>query len=215
MLYLILIIIIFNSDNYHAIFKSENCHAIFNFDNYHAIFIPDNCHAIFDFNNYHAMFDTSISYAIFDTGIYHAIVDTDICHATLDPWRLTPTLGMLYWYVNHDSGTWYLHRHSIYGPGTWYDILDTCIWHLVYDMPSCGTNTWTWHLDPWPDITTPDTCIYMAYSWLLLLRGHDMIIILLLPDIWYSWTPVLLYTWTPEIGMLLTLPLILYSCWPP
>ena len=118
------------------------------------------------------------------------------------------------WYVIYDSGTWYLHRHSIYRPGTWYVILDTCTWHTVYDMLSCGTNTWTWHLDPWPDITTPDTCIYMTYSWLSLLRGLGMTIILL-PDIWYSWTLVLLYPWTPEIGRLLTLLLILYSCWPP
>ena len=33
--------------------------------------------------------------------------------------------------------------------------------------------------------------LHFAYSWLSLLRGLGMIIILL-PDIWYSWTPVLL-----------------------
>ena len=174
-----------------------------------------------------AMLDTGICHAIFDTSNCHTIFDTDICHAVLDLWHLTPVLGIYTgtqylhrhlacytWYVIYDSGTWYLHRHSIYRPGTWYVIFVTCTWHIVYDMLSCGTNTWTWHFDPWSDITTPDTCIYMTYSWLSLLRGLGMTIILL-QDIWNSWTPVLLYTWTPEIGRLPTLPLILYSCWPP
>ena len=115
------------------------------------------------------------------------------------------------------TGTWYLkpipqhlifrHQYSIYV------ILDTCSWHPVYDMLSCGISTLTWHCDPWPNTTTLHL-YYMTYSWLSLLRGLGMTIILL-PDIWYSWTPVLLYSWTPEIGRLLTLLLMLYSCWSP
>jgi len=114
-------------------------------------------------------------------------------HLTRDIWHrhsvFTPVLGIYTgtqylhrhlacytWYVIYDSGTWYLHWHSIYRPGTWYVILDTCTWHTVYDMLSCGTNTLTWHRDSWPDTTTPDTCIiwhihdyhfYGDLAWLL------------------------------------------------
>ena len=52
---------------------------------------------------------------------------------------------------------------------------------------------------------------YMTYSWLSLLRGHDMIIILLLPDIWYSCTPEYLNPWNREAPDITP---VLYSCWP-
>ena len=89
-------------------------------------------------------------------------------------------------------------------PDAWYlalifDMLLLDIWHLTIDMLSLdtwhmlslGTNTlelmlwrligyyYTWYL------------YYIVYSWLSLLRGLDTIIILI-SDIWYSWTPVLL-----------------------
>jgi len=161
----------------------------------------------------------------------HIIIDTDIAML-----YLTPTSFMLYLVLIHDMlyvicDTWYWYLpyyiwHVIPDPDTclathttwhWTLILDT--WHLFLTYGICYTFMWYKYLDltswlltgyyhPW----LPD---YMTYTWLSLLRGHDMIIILLLPDIWYSWTPVLLYTWTPEIGRPLTLLLILYSCWPP
>jgi len=68
----------------------------------------------------------------------------------------------------------------------------------MIDMLSLGTDTlililwyltgyyYTWHL------------YYIASSWLSLLWELDMIIILL-PDIWYSWTPVLLNSYAPEL----------------
>ena len=145
-------------------------------------------------------------YTIFDTDIFHAIFDTDVCHAICDMWH--PVLILAILYLTCDTWPRYLScytYHLTLDTDTWYVVLDTCSWHPVYDKLSCGTNTWTWHLDPWPNITTPDTCIHMTYIWLSLLWGHDMTIILL---------PVLLYTWTPEIGRLLTLLLILYYCWP-
>jgi len=49
------------------------------------------------------------------------------------------------------------------------DTLDLIPWHLAGYY-------YTWHL------------YYITYSWLSLLRGLDMIIIQL-PDIWYSCTP--------------------------
>ena len=143
-----------------------------------------------------------LSIVIFSTWL-HAIFDTDICHAVLDPWLLTPALsiytGTQYlhrhlacytWYVIYDSGTWYLHRHSIYRPGTWY---------MSYLTPAPDTRYMIcFHVVqiPWPDIMTLDRTlpplmpvlydIFMTIT----LRGVDMVIILLLPNIWYSWTPV-------------------------
>ena len=131
----------------------------------------------------------------------------------------------------------------MYTPGTCHVILNT--WHLT--LGTCHVILNTWHLTPvldmsyltpdpntqymtyfhvvqvhWLDIVTLDRTLpplipyYMTYSWLSLLRGLGMTIILL-PDVWYSWTPVLLnpcileplYTWTLEIGRLLILLLIL------
>jgi len=143
-------------------------------------------------------------------------------HLITDTWYLTPVLDMLYltpdlWHLIYDTGTW----HVILD--TWYltPVLDT--WHLIYDtwrltcyhsldMLSHGTSTldlilwhltgyyYTWHL------------YYMAYSWLSLLRWLGMIIILL-PDLWYSWTPVPLNSWTPVLLNSWT-PVPLNSCIP-
>ena len=124
----------------------------------------------------HTAFDTDICHAIFDTDFFHA----DTCYAICDTWYPTPVLAMLY--LTYDTRYWYLScytYHLILDTDTWCDILDTCSWHPVYDMLSCGTNTWTWHRDSWPDTTTQIPVYYMTYSWLSLLRGHDLIIILL------------------------------------
>jgi len=130
----------------------------------------------------------------------------DTCHAILNPWYLTPVLAMLIldtWYPTPVLAMLYLtldirHRHltcyhtlDMLSPST--STLDLILWHLT-------GYCYTWHL------------YYIAYSWLSLLRRLGMIIILL-PDFWYSWTtvllnsctPALLYSWTPVIGRLLIL----------
>ena len=154
---------------------------------------------IFNSNNCHAILNSDNCHAIFGSGIHHAIVDTNICHVTL------------IWY--HDSGTWYLHRYSIYRPGTRYDILDTCTWHTVYDMLLCGTNTWTWHHDSWPGTTTPDTCVLYDIFMTITFTGtwHDYYIITRYFVLLNSCTPVYLNPWnreapdiTPDIILLLT-----------
>ena len=107
------------------------------------------------------------------------------------------------WYMIYDTGTRYWHRHLICYTwylfhGTWY--LDTSIWHMSYLTPAPDTRYMTcFHVVQvhWLDIVTLDRhhhpwyLYYMTYFWLSLLRGLGMIIILL-PDIWYSWTPILL-----------------------
>ena len=135
------------------------------------------------------------------------------------------------WYMIYDSGTRYLHRHSVFTStldilyliydlwhwhsvltpalgiyiGTWY--LDTSIWHMSYLSPDpdprymthANPNLICFHVVQVIDLTSrpltghyyPWYLYYMTYSWLSLLRGLGTIIILL-PDIWYSWTPVLL-----------------------
>ena len=113
----------------------------------------------------------------------------------LEWWAFGPTIT---WHLIPD--TWYL--TSIFDMlllDTWYltpDIWQLTCYHLL-DMLSHGTRTfdlilchlteyyYIWHL------------YYIVYSWLSLLQGLDMIIILL-QDLWYSWTPVLLNSCIPE-----------------
>ena len=77
--------------------------------------------------------------------------------------------------------TWYLTPHN------WHAIT----WYLTYAI--------TWYWNTWPAVVQLTEyyytwhLYYITYSWLSLLRGLDMIIILL-PDIWYSSTSVLLYS---------------------
>ena len=116
---------------------------------------------------------------ISDTGTWHAIT----WHLIPDTWYLTPVLDMLplyTWYLTLDI--WYLTN----------DMLSLDPWHML--SPSTDTFDWifwhltgyyyTWHL------------YYIAYSWLSLLRGLGMIIILLpefgTPELMCSWTPVYL-----------------------
>ena len=128
-------------------------------------------HLIYDLWHRHLVFTPA-------HGIY-----TSTCHAIFDTWYPTPVLAMLH--LSLDIRHRYLICHT---------------WHLLLTpgicMLSCGTNTWIWHLDSWPDTTTQIPVYYMTYSWLSLLRGLGMIIILL-PNIWYSWTPVLLNSLNP------------------
>ena len=115
----------------------------------------------------------------------------DTWYVTLDMLIMTPTLGIY-------TGTRYIDP-----------VLD-----MSYLTPAPDTRymiCWTWHHDSWPDTTTPDTCIiwhihdYHFYGNLAWLLYYYHIF----------GTLKLLYTWTPKIGRLLTLLLILYSCWPP
>ena len=153
------------------------------------------------------------------------------CYAWHRHLVFTPAHGILHRYLPCYIWHWYLpcyiwHRHlscyiwhrylscyiwhMIPDTGTWCVILDTCSLHPVYDMLSCGINTWTWHRDFWPDTTTPDTCVL-----------YDIFMAITFTGTWLLYyyhifgTPELLYTWTPEIRRLLTLLLMLYSCWSP
>jgi len=129
--------------------------------------------------------------------IWHMISDTSTCHAIFDTWYPTPVLASYTWHMIYDTSTW----HVI--PDTWYLTInmlspgtsthDMILWHLTGDY-------YTWH--PY----------YLAYSWLSLLRGLDMIIILL-SDLWYSWTSVHLNPCTPELLYpLYSCLLYCYSC---
>ena len=135
--------------------------------------------------------------------IWHMISDAGTCHAIFDTWYLPPVLAMLYLTLDTDTGTchaifdtWYLTPvlAMLYLTlDIWHRYLPCYTWHLISD-------TGTWYVITWPDIMTPDWILlhlyYLTYSWLSLLRGLGMIIILL-PDLWYSCTPELLYSWTP------------------
>ena len=138
----------------------------------------------------------------------------DTWHVILDIWFMTPALGIY-------TGTWYVildnvPRHLIFRHQYLiYVILDTCSWYLVYDMLSCGISTMTWHCDPWSDTTTLIPILYDIFMTITFTgTWHDYYIITRYLVLMSSCTPELLYTWTPEIGRLLTLLLILYSCWP-
>jgi len=158
---------------------------------------------------YHLTPDTW--HLISDTGTWHVIT----WHLTPDTWCLTLVLDML------SLDTWCLtldiwHRYlTCY---TWHLILDTWYLTLVLDMIYLTPDTWYMTLDMLSHSTSTLDLIlwhltvyyhtwhlyYFAYSWLSLLRGLDMIIILL-QDIWYSCAPELLYSWTPVTGRLLIL----------
>jgi len=111
--------------------------------------------------------------------------DTWCCDSVFN----SPNIDMLItWLLISD--TWYLTCYHL-TPDTW---------HLTYYHRYMTLTTWYWYT--WPDAAIPDLILshltdYIAYSWLLFLRGLDMIIILLL-DIWYSWTPILMNSCTPE-----------------
>jgi len=122
-------------------------------------------------------------YYLRDTWYLTLVFDILYLTPDLDTWYMTPVLDLLLldtWYLIHDIWHWYLTCYHL-TPDTW----DLILWHLMVDMLSPGTSTldlilWnliryycTWHL------------YYFTYSWLSLLRGLGMIIILL-PDIWYS-----------------------------
>jgi len=143
--------------------------------------------------------------------IWHMIPDTSTCHAILIIWYLIPVLAMLYLLLISDTGAW--HATLI----TWYLTPILTMLYLTIDMLSPGTSIFDlilWHLTGYYNTWH----LYLfAYSWLSLFTGtwHDYYIITRHLVLLNSCTPELLYTWTPEIGRLLILLLILYSCWFP
>ena len=136
--------------------------------------------------------------------LYHVTWPDDflIClYLTSDSWHLTSVLDMLLldtWYLTLDIWHRYLTCYHL-TPDTSHLVYNTwqlTCYHLL-DMLSHGTSTLDlilWHLTGYYYTWN---LYYIAYSWLSLLQGLDMIIILL-PDIWYSWTPVLLNSCIPE-----------------
>ena len=126
----------------------------------------------------------------------HLILDMlslDTWHLISDTWYLTCYLLI---YLTPDIWQLMIDRLSL---DTWpmlslgTDTLDLMLWHL-------SRYYYTWHL------------YYIVYSWLSLLQRLDMIIILL-SDIWYSWTPVFLNPCNREtLNIILLIP---YSCWSP
>ena len=110
-------------------------------------------------------------------------------HLISGTWYLTPTLICYTWHLISDTGTWHIITWHLI-PDTWYMTLDN--WHTI-------THLTCYHLIlvHSTDIVIPDwillhltpvlPCIFMIIT----LTGLGMVIILL-PDIWYSWTPVLL-----------------------
>ena len=102
-------------------------------------------------------------------------IDTSTCHAILNTWYLTPVLAMLY-----------------LTPDTWHLIYDS--WRLTcYHLVLAHL---TWYCDTWL-ILLHLTLVLHGILMIITFMGtwHDII---LLPDIWYSWTPVLLNSCIPE-----------------
>ena len=124
---------------------------------------------------WYLIFDVATLTDILVTWPWH--VYTGTCHAILITWYLTPVLAMLYLTldIRHRYWTCY-HSLDILSHGT--STLDLILWYMTGYY-------YIWHM------------YYFAYSWLSSLREIGMIIILL-PDIWYSWTPVLLNSCIPE-----------------
>jgi len=123
--------------------------------------------------------------------IWHRYLTCYTWHLIPDTWYLIPALNML------SFDTWYL------TPDIWYLTIDmlSLTWLLSY-----GTSTLDlilWHLTGY---YYTRLLYYIVYSWLSLLRRLGMIIILL-PHLWYSQTPVFLNPVnkeTPDIILLMS-----------
>ena len=151
---------------------------------------------------WHAIYDTGTRYVILDTwsttrDIWHRHLICCTWYLIHDTWYLTPVLDMSY--LTPDLDTQYMSHASTH----------LACFHMVQVH--------------WPDIVTPDRILLPL---ILVLYGifmtitfmgtwHDYYIVTRYLVLLNSCAPELLYTWTPEIGRLLTLLLILYSSWPP
>ena len=173
----------------------------------------DTCHAML--NTWYLTLLLAMIYLLFDIWYrylpcytYHLIYDTGTCHAILITWYPIPVFAMLYLSldIRHRYLPCYTY-HLISDTGTCHAIL--IIWYLIPVLAMLYLLLDIWH--QYLSYLSPDTwhlilwhLYYIAYSWLLLLRGLGMIIILL-PNFWYSWTPVLLNSCnreTPDIMLL-------------
>jgi len=202
---------------YHYMPSHCHCNFYYMIHCYICHMIPDTgtCHAIFDPwypTLLFVMLITWYRHRYLPCFTYYLISNIGTCHAIFITWYLIPLLAMLYLLLD-----------------IWYRYLSCCTYYFISDTDTCRAILIACYLTPdmitldtWHAITGTGTLdlilqhlYYIAHSWLLLLRRLGMIIILLL-DIWYSWTPLLLnsctpellYFWTPEKGWLL----ILYSC---
>ena len=151
-------------------------------------------------------------------------------HLTCYTWCMIYGTGT--WYIIFD--TWFTALDMLYLiPDPRHLILDTGTWYMSYLSPDPDPRYMT-HANPyltcfhviqvhWLDIVTLDRTlaplIHVLYGIFMTITftgtWHDYYIITRHLVLLNSCTPELLYTWTPEIGRLLTLLLILYSCWPP
>ena len=126
--------------------------------------------------------------------IFDVVTLTDILVTW--PWYYTPVLAMLH--LSLDIWHQYLPcytRHLISDTGTYHAILDG--WHAI-------THLTCYHLvpihltrycDTWLVTVLPGICIILhIYD----SHFYGDLIIILLPDIWYSWTPVLPNSCIPE-----------------
>jgi len=193
---------------WHMILETSTCHAIF--DTWHRISLFDMLCLPHDI--WHRYLTCYTCHMIYYTGIWHTMLAT--WYMTCYTCHLILILAMLY--LTGDTRPRYLScytYHLILDTDSWYVILDTCSWHPVYDMISCGTNTWTWHHDSWPDITTPDTWSYDIFMTITITgTWHDYyIIITRYLVLLSSCTPVYLNPWNREAPDITP---VLYSCWP-
>ena len=115
-------------------------------------------------------------------------------HLISGTWYLTPVLDIYYltpdtWHMISDTGTWHVF--------TWHLIPDT--WYMTFDNWHAITHLTCYHLVlvHLTDIVTPDWILLhltpvLPYIFMIITLRELGMIIILLPDIWYSWTSVLL-----------------------
>jgi len=138
-------------------------------------------------------------------------------HTILNTWYLIPVLAMLYLLLD----IWYRYLPCY----AYYLIPDTGTCHVIFDiwyptpvlaMLYLPLDMWHWYL------LWHLTCYHLVLVYLIWccdtcisLHIHDYhfygdLIIILLPDIWYSWTPVYLNPWKRVIPdtILLLIPVI-------
>jgi len=128
----------------------------------------------------------------------------DTWYRTLDIWHRY----LICYYLTLD--TWHLISAGTWHVITWHLIPDT--WCLTPVLDMLSLDTWhmlslvlthlTWYCDTWLDTITPDICVTLHIHDYHFYGDLDMIIILL-PDIWYSWTFVSPVLMSPALLLLL------------
>ena len=181
-------------------------HLIYDLWHRHLVFTPAHgiWHRYFSCYIWHRYLPCYIWHRYLPCYMWYVIPDTGTCHAIFDIWY--PTLVLVMLHLSLDIRHRYLICHTwhlLLTPGIWYAFM----WYKYLDLTS-WLLTGHYH---------PDTCVLYDIFMTITVTGtwHDYYIITRYLVLLNSCTPELLYTWTPEIGRLLTLLLILYSCWPP